>query len=331
MRRFFAAFLLTLTFSIAQTTHTVQPGETLYQIAQQYSTTVEALQALNNLANPNQLSVGQVLEVSAQPASAAQRLTNLPAPFTLVRLPSKVIQGQAFRVRVEAAGNPVEVSFIGANYKVEGRDLLLAIDPLQKPGGYTLELRSGSSSYKTTLEVAEANRGRQALQLDQKTLNLLQPKKEKAELNRLLSICQADQGPQTWAAPWKKPISSNRITTNYGMRRSYNGGPYRTYHEGIDYAAPQGTKVFAPAPGVVALAEPLFVRGNGIVIQHGLGVCSGYWHLSKILVKPGQRVNTGDLIGLVGTTGLSTGPHLHFEIRVQGIPTDPDPWYLRAP
>lgn len=318
--------------ALAQSTHTVQAGETLYRIANQYGTTVEALQTLNNIADPTQLKVGQVLKVSGKPAQTpSNRLTNLPAPFVVIELPRQVSQGQAFRVRLEAGGAPVEVAFMGTRLSLGGRALLLAVDPLQTPGSYPIEFRSGDTRYQASIRVVESIRGRQALTLDQETLNLLQPDKVRAERERLVSVCEANQGPQLWQASWKKPIGSNRITTTFGMRRSYNGGPYRSYHEGLDYGAPQGTPVYAPAPGVVGLAEPLFVRGNAVVLQHGLGVCSGYWHLSRIVAKPGQQVNTGDLIGYVGTTGLSTGPHLHFEIRIHGVPTDPAPWYSRTP
>lgn len=320
-----------LTQALAQNTHTVQAGETLYRIANQYGTTVEALQTLNNIADPTQLKVGQVLKISGKPAPAkSNRLTNLPAPFVFIELPRQVNQGQAFRVKLEAGGAPVEIAFIGTRLRL-GSTALLAVDPLQAPGSYPVEFRSGDTRYGTTIRVVESIRGRQALTLDKETLGLLQPDKVRAERERLVSVCSANQGPQLWQASWKKPIGSNRITTTFGMRRSYNGGPYRSYHEGLDYGAPQGTPVYAPAPGVVGLAEPLFVRGNAVVLQHGLGVCSGYWHLSKIVAKPGQKVNPGDLIGYVGTTGLSTGPHLHFEIRIWGVPTDPAPWYFRTP
>jgi len=326
------ALLVFLALALAQTTHVVQPGETLYRIANQYGTTVEALQTLNNISDPTGLEVDQVLKISGfavQPSFS--RLTNLPPPFISIELPRKVIQGQAFRVKINSAGAPVEVGFIGTRITPKGADLLLAVGALQKPGTYPIEFRSGEVSYKATIQVLETVRGRQALQLDKDTLNLLQPDKVKAEHDRLVSVCEANQGPQTWQAAWKKPISSNRITTTFGMRRSYNGGPYRSYHEGIDYGAAKGVPVYAPAPGVVGLAEPLFVRGNAIVLQHGMGVCSGYFHLSRVLVKPGQRVSKGDLIGYVGSSGLSTGPHLHFEIRVWGVPTDPAPWYFRTP
>ena len=76
----------------------------------------------------------------------------------------------------------------------------------------------------------------------------------------------------------------------------------------------------------MALAEPLTVRGNAVIIDHGLGVHSGYYHLSEISVQEGQQVKKGDVVGKVGDTGLATGPHLHWEIRVNGINVDPAQW-----
>jgi murein DD-endopeptidase MepM/ murein hydrolase activator NlpD len=96
-----------------------------------------------------------------------------------------------------------------------------------------------------------------------------------------------------------------------------------SYHEGTDFAIPSGTPVYAPADGVVMVAEPLAVRGNAIVIDHGWGLYSGYWHLSEFKVTPGQTVKQGDLIALSGNTGLSTGAHLHWDMRVLGLNVDP--------
>ena len=83
--------------------------------------------------------------------------------------------------------------------------------------------------------------------------------------------------------------------------------------------------MYAPADGKVVLAEPLQVRGQVVILDHGLGVMSGYWHLSQIDVTAGQFVEEGQVIGLVGNTGLSTGSHLHWEVRVGGVPVDPIP------
>jgi murein DD-endopeptidase MepM/ murein hydrolase activator NlpD len=84
--------------------------------------------------------------------------------------------------------------------------------------------------------------------------------------------------------------------------------------------------VLSPAKGRVVLAEPLQVRGNAVILDHGRGVMTGYWHLSRIDVSVGQEVEAGDLLGLVGNTGLSTGAHLHWEVRVMGIQVDPLQW-----
>jgi murein DD-endopeptidase MepM/ murein hydrolase activator NlpD len=76
----------------------------------------------------------------------------------------------------------------------------------------------------------------------------------------------------------------------------------------------------------VVLAEPLVVRGNAVVIDHGMGLFSGYWHQSQLVVQAGQEVQAGDLIGYVGDTGLATGPHLHWEVRLNGIAVEPLQW-----
>lgn len=129
---------------------------------------------------------------------------------------------------------------------------------------------------------------------------------------------------------FKVPVTATLESSNFGLLRSYNGGPYGSAHGGVDFdEAPMGALVRAAAPAVVALAEPLKVRGNVVILDHGWGVYTGYFHLSRIDVKPGQRVETGDLLGLVGETGLSTGPHLHWELRVNDIAVDPLEWVAR--
>lgn len=130
-----------------------------------------------------------------------------------------------------------------------------------------------------------------------------------------------------WTAPFNKPITDFlSVTANYGARRAYNGGPYLTYHEGIDFSAYAGTSVYAPAAGTVVLAERLYVRGGTVILDHGLGIYSGYYHLSAIHVTAGQTVQPGTTLGEVGTTGLSTGNHLHWDILVNGIWVDPAAW-----
>ena len=99
-----------------------------------------------------------------------------------------------------------------------------------------------------------------------------------------------------------------------------------SYHSGHDYGADTGEPVLAPITGTVVLAEPLQVRGKVVILDHGLGVFTGFWHLSQIDVEAGQVVGRGEQVGLVGNTGLSTGPHLHWEMRVHNMPVNPIQW-----
>ncbi len=134
-----------------------------------------------------------------------------------------------------------------------------------------------------------------------------------------------------WQGAFGFPLAGElRTTAPFGQRRSYNGGPVSSYHAGQDLGADGGTPVYAPAAGTVALAEPLQVRGNVVILDHGLGVFTGFWHLSQINVEAGQTVERGEVVGLVGNTGLSTGPHLHWEMRVLGVPVDPLQWTRQA-
>ncbi len=119
------------------------------------------------------------------------------------------------------------------------------------------------------------------------------------------------------------PLSKKIITSEFGYRTSPVSGTWK-FHAGIDLAAPIGSEVYACKSGIVITAEqnhPLY--GKYIDIKHNGNTVSRYAHLSKILVSPGQTVTSGEVIGLVGTTGASTGPHLHFEVRENGTPTDP--------
>jgi murein DD-endopeptidase MepM/ murein hydrolase activator NlpD len=114
------------------------------------------------------------------------------------------------------------------------------------------------------------------------------------------------------------------ITSPFGWRSNpFGGGP--EFHQGLDIAAPSGTPVTAAAAGTVIMAQWYGGYGNYILIDHGGGYSTGYGHLSAIYVSSGQVVQRGQAIGAVGSTGQSTGPHLHFEVRIAGKPVDPAP------
>ncbi len=114
-----------------------------------------------------------------------------------------------------------------------------------------------------------------------------------------------------------------RISGVYGSQRVYNGHP-RSPHYGVDVAVPAGTPVLAPTGGVITLAEPdLFYSGGTIILDHGYRLSSSFLHLSKVLVKVGQEVKAGELIGEVGATGRATGPHLDWRMSWRGERIDP--------
>ncbi len=147
------------------------------------------------------------------------------------------------------------------------------------------------------------------------------------ERERLFAIWAQNSPQPQWTTPFQLPISDYlEISSPFGARRSYNGGPYNSYHEGVDFSAYGGTAVFAPAAGRVVLAELLYVRGGAVIIDHGLGIYSGFYHMSEVLVAPGDVVQPGQVIGAVGTTGLSTGNHLHWDLLVNGVWVDAQAW-----
>jgi murein DD-endopeptidase MepM/ murein hydrolase activator NlpD len=124
------------------------------------------------------------------------------------------------------------------------------------------------------------------------------------------------------------PVSTTTTipTTGYGEARSYNSGPYDSFHSGTDFAGYTGTPIYAPANAIVHFADAMTVRGNVVILDHGLGVMTGYFHLSAIHVQTGDTITTGQLIGDIGTTGLSTGPHLHWDLRIFNQAVNPLLW-----
>jgi len=127
--------------------------------------------------------------------------------------------------------------------------------------------------------------------------------------------------------PFIPPVTSTRRTSFFGDRRVYrydDGTTATSIHAGVDYGVPTGTEVRACAAGRVVLAAPRIVTGNSVVIEHLPGVYSLYYHLDSIACAEGDLLAPGDLLGRSGSTGLATGPHLHWEIRVAGENTDPD-------
>jgi hypothetical protein len=134
--------------------------------------------------------------------------------------------------------------------------------------------------------------------------------------------------PKLWQGRFMMPVTGP-IITEFGTERSYNGGPVVSYHQGADIAAPMGQLVLAPARGRVFMIDNVQLRGNVVILDHGLGVFTTYGHLSQIDVQLGDVVEKGQPFAKVGSTGLSTGPHLHWELWVGGANVDPLEWTKR--
>ena len=132
-------------------------------------------------------------------------------------------------------------------------------------------------------------------------------------------------GPPRWSGPWILPVQGE-VTGVFGSVRAYDGVPSDQWHHGHDIAAQHGNPIVAAAAGTVVWTGDLVLHGLGVIVDHGAGVYSGYWHMSLIGVREGIEVAPGDYLGNIGTTGLSTGPHLHWEVIVQGIDVDPVQW-----
>ncbi len=129
--------------------------------------------------------------------------------------------------------------------------------------------------------------------------------------------------------PFQWP-AQGRLSTPYGYQRVVNGKPANR-HSAIDIANKEGTPIVSSNHGKVVLADTLYLTGNTVIIDHGLNIFSIYAHMSKIDVKQGQQVKRGQLIGRIGTTGFSTGPHLHYGMLVGNTYVNPLPFFEASP
>ncbi len=164
---------------------------------------------------------------------------------------------------------------------------------------------------------------REQVDLDPQTLARV-----KAEAARLGAALGRWTPTRFWRGAFAKPVEGQE-TGGFGMRRIINGQP-RSPHAGFDWAAPAGTPVMAANAGIVVLVDEQFFPGRLVVLDHGLGLFTLYFHLQEVEVVAGERVSRGQRIGRVGATGRVTGPHLHFAVRLAGARVDPQS-LLRLP
>jgi murein DD-endopeptidase MepM/ murein hydrolase activator NlpD len=315
------------------------PGDNLFRIALRYRVPVNALVSENQLTPALPIFAGQRLWLPG--GNESTTLVDLVAPLTGVTLsPIPAIQGKTIGIHAQTIG-PATLSgtFLGYPIQFVTQDAnqhyaVFGIHAFADSGVYpmviTITTPNGSQSTQTfRVHVVDGGYGVEDISLDTAQQDLLNPQVTEPEWEKVATVMSSFTSQRYFDGLMGLP-STGPISSQFGTRRMYNGGILDTFHSGTDFAAPPGSPVVAPAAGVVVLAENLPVRGNATIIDHGWGVLTGYWHQSEIYVAVGDVVAPGQTIGAVGTTGRSTGPHLHWEMWVGGVQVDPMQWVQQS-
>lgn len=203
---------------------------------------------------------------------------------------------------------PVPVNQLPAIYNV------LSTDKLKKTQLTIAAKKFATDSITVSKEMNSMRQNTARIAADQKKINK----------------ARSQSAPQAYFADKFQMPVTGRLTTPFGYQRIVNGQP-SSRHMAIDIANKQGTPIVASNNGKVVLADSLYLTGNTIIIDHGLNLFSYYAHLSKLDVKPGQVVKKGQVIGKLGTTGFSTGSHLHYGMLIGNTYINPNPFFQASP
>jgi len=298
---------------------------------------------LDRRFHPVTLIAFTLLSMAAN-VSGATSVHSTAARWTVVIRPARLVNGTPVLFRVTT---PRPVRTLSANWL--GHEIAFSFDAIHKswfalagasletkPGAYPIQLRAetfaGQSagppdgqaiSFEKKIRVERQRYPRVQLKVagrytapspeDQRQIE--QDRETKADAFKTLSPGRE------WKGSFALPVSAE-ISDVFGVERVFNGSVQST-HQGLDFRVPSGTPVAAANSGRVILARPLFFEGNCVVIDHGQGLLTLYFHLSKFSVKEGDDVSKGQPIGLSGGTGRATGPHLHLAVRWQGVYLNP--------
>lgn len=314
--------------------HVVQAGETLFRIATLYGITVQQLSEANGILDATLIYAGQQLIIPNLPETNEAAL-DLPDAISGLRVsPLLMVEGETGVIEVvTATAGTVSGSFLERSLAFMSVDsgtrhiALVGIPIFAESGIFTVDLTVDSNGIQTpfafNVRVLAGAYGSQNLNVSDE--NLTAPAVQDAELDLLASITNTVTLERQWSGPFSIPAAA-AMNSPFGTRRSYNGGDISGFHSGADFASAPGTAIFAAANGTVVLADELNIRGNSVVLDHGWGIYSLYAHMTTINVALGQTVATGDIIGTAGSTGRVTGPHLHWEVWVNGVPVNPLTW-----
>jgi len=318
----------------ASIVHTVQAGETLFRIGVQYNLTVTDLAQANNLLDPTQIYAGQQLIIpGVEPPPLALDLPDIVAEFRIN--PLIFVEGRTGRVEIQTS-EPVTISaqFLDQELPIISQNdntlhnMLIGIPIFTEPGIYPMILNMiGTDGTNTpitaNIQIIEGGYGRQTINIENE--ELLSEVVEDEEIGLIVRSTTRFNPVKSWTSSLSLPAAAT-MNGVFGTIRSYNGSPFNRFHRGVDFAGAPGTPVLAAADGTVVIADALNIRGNTIVIDHGWGVYTLYAHQNTMLVNPGDTVTSGQSIGTIGSTGRITGPHLHWEVWLNGVSVDPLQW-----
>jgi murein DD-endopeptidase MepM/ murein hydrolase activator NlpD len=265
----------------------------------------------------------------------------LPRPALRLWPQAAVAQGRTLQVDVQIEGANAVSGALGSApltfiRQLAGWRALGAVSALEHPGSIALYVEAALPDGRSTVATAavtvlDAGYAVERIHLPPAVQESLDNNQEAlaAERARVRAIWPVVTPQKLWAGRFAWP-AQGRITSGFGIGRAYNDGPVDSYHEGVDIKNSAGTPIVAPARGQVVLAESGFVaRGGAVILDHGWGVHSGYWHMEEVLAREGQFVEPGDVIGRMGARGMATGPHLHWEIHLGATSVDPMEWVER--
>ena len=247
-----------------------------------------------------------------------------------VASPSSVDESGILPVRIVAPGHTrVTVRWLGKAYAlklVDGRGGTLLPAPAErsKSGLRTLIVQAGGTEVRHIVAVRAVRWPVQKLKVAPKYVNPPKSVSRRiaSERKRTAEALSKAQASRLWTRGFVQPLKHMTTTNAFGGKRFFNG-QLRSRHQGLDLRGATGTPVRAAASGRVLLAEEQYYSGNMIYVDHGDGLLTLYCHLSRLDVRPGDRVQAGQVLGLMGATGRVTGPHLHFGVRLRGQMVNP--------
>jgi len=320
--------------------YTVQGGDTLFRIATRYGLTVNDLVRANNVTDPTVIYAGQQLIIpGVKPPQSALDLP--PNVSNIVVSPTMYVEGQTGQIRlITAVPMTVKGTFLGRNLSVASDQngtvdtILIGIPVFTDANVYPLALSLTDGTGQVTpldlnIQVLSGGYGRETITLLSSRADLVDPALEASELQTMQRVTSNFTPTRYFNGPLSLPAAAS-VSSPFGRKRSYDGGPFDHFHTGTDFAAAPGSPVMSAAPGYVVFADKLSVRGNVTIIDHGWGIYTVYCHQTTQYVKVGDFVNTGTVIGTVGATGRVTGPHLHWEVWVNGVQVDPMQWVQQS-